>query len=101
MSWLMGVSGLIILSMTIMAGLVMDYCMIVIDKIINPLTPKDQIGNLVKHALEMVQNEPGMKSLVLKIMDPRQSAEQKRVLKEQLRSMGGSGPAAVDYEEPY
>ena len=32
----------------IMAGLDMDYCMIVIDKIINPLTPKDQIGNLVK-----------------------------------------------------
>ena len=31
-----------------MAGLDMDYCMIVIDKIINPLTPKDQLGNLVK-----------------------------------------------------
>ena len=31
-----------------MAGLDMDYCMIVIEKIINPLTPKDQLGNLVK-----------------------------------------------------
>ena len=42
---------------------------------------KDQlymISLLPRHALEMVQNEPGMKSLVLKIMDPRQSAEQKR-----------------------
>ena len=36
------------------------------------------ISPLPRHALEMVQNEPGMKSLVLKIMDPRQSAEQKR-----------------------
>ena len=36
------------------------------------------ISLLLRHALEMVQNEPGMKSLVLKIMDPRQSAEQKR-----------------------
>ena len=86
-----------------MAGLDMDYCMIVIEKIINPLTPKDQIGNLVKwvlfsilhfaqlashrHALEMVQNEPGMKSLVLKIMDPRQSAEQKRSLANTLQML--------------
>ena len=33
---------------------------------------------ILRHALELVSNDPSMKSLVLKIMDPRQSAEQKR-----------------------
>ena len=31
-----------------MAGWDGDYAMIVIDKIINPMTPADQLGNLVK-----------------------------------------------------
>ena len=47
----------------------MDYCMIVIEKLINPMTPEAQVMPLLRDLMDSVSH-PDMKKLAERIVDP-------------------------------
>jgi len=70
--------------------------MIVIDKLISPYTPVEQVEPLLRDLMESVYH-PEMKSLAQKIVDPELNISERRKLKEQFRNFDHGG--ANDYSE--
>jgi len=79
----------------------MDYCMIVLEKIINPLTPENQIYPLLKDLMDCVPHLE-MKALAQRIVDPSIDQAEKRRLMEEFRTFDHGGRndfSEVDYCE--
>ena len=74
----------------------MEYCMIVIDKLISPHTPVDQVEPLLRDLMDSVYH-PEMKELAQKIVDPELDIVERRKLKEKFRNFDHGG--ANDYSE--
>ena len=77
----------------------MDYCMIVIEKLINPMTPEAQVMPLLRDLMDSVSH-PDMKKLAERIVDPELGLGEKRKLMEDFRNFdhgGANSFADVDY----
>ena len=74
----------------------MEYCMIVIDKLISPHTPVEQVEPLLRDLMDSVYH-PQMKELAQKIVDPELDIVERRKLKEKFRNFDHGG--ANDYSE--
>ena len=74
----------------------MEYCMIVIDKLISPHTPVEQVEPLLRDLMDSVYH-PQMKELAQKIVDPELDIVERRKLREQFRNFDHGG--ANDYSE--
>ena len=77
----------------------MDYCIIVIEKLINPLTPTEQVMPLLRDLMDSVSH-PEMKKLAQRIVDPELNPTQKRKLMEEFRNFdhgGANDLKNVDY----
>ena len=79
----------------------MDYCIIVIEKLINPLTPIEQIMPLLRDLMDSVPH-PEMKKLAQKIVDPELDVVEKRKVMEEFKNFDHGGEndfTKVDYNE--
>ena len=77
----------------------MDYCMIVIEKLINPMTPPSQVMPLLRDLMDSVSH-PDMKKLAERIVDPELGLGEKRALMEDFRNFDHGGANSfkdVDY----
>ena len=77
----------------------MDYCMIVIEKLINPMTPPAQVMPLLRDLMDSVSH-PDMKKLAERIVDPELGLGEKRALMEDFRNFDHGGANSfkdVDY----
>ena len=77
----------------------MDYCMIVIEKLINPMTPPTQVMPLLRDLMDSVSH-PDMKKLAERIVDPELGLGEKRALMEDFRNFDHGGANSfkdVDY----
>ena len=81
------------------AAIDMDYCMILIEKLINPMTPSNQVMPLLRDLLDSVYH-PEMKKLAERIVDPEIDYGEKRRLMEEFRNFNHGGAndfKGVDY----
>jgi len=78
------------------AAIDMDYCMIVIEKLINPLTPMEQIMPLLRDLMDSVPH-PEMKKLAQSIVDPDLDQGEKRKLMNEFKHYDHGG--ANDFSE--
>ena len=79
----------------------MDYCLIVIEKLINPLTPMEQIMPLLRDLMDSVPH-PEMKKLAQRIVDPELDQGEKRKLMNDFKNFDHGGEndfSAVNYNE--
>lgn len=79
----------------------MDYCLIVIEKLINPLTPMEQIMPLLRDLMDSVPH-PEMKKLAQRIVDPELDQGEKRKLMNEFKNYDHGGEndfSAVNYNE--
>ena len=79
----------------------MEYCMIVIDKLISPHTPTEQVEPLLRDLMDSVYH-PQMKELAQKIVDPDLDLAERRKLKEKFRNFdhgGANDYADVNYKD--
>eukprot|EP00092_Neocalanus_flemingeri_P000546 GFUD01000580.1.p1 GENE.GFUD01000580.1~~GFUD01000580.1.p1 ORF type:complete len:538 (+),score=186.53 GFUD01000580.1:54-1667(+) len=79
----------------------MDYCMIVIEKLINPMTPMEQIMPLLRDLMDSVPH-PEMKKLAQRIVDPELDQGEKRKLMNEFKNFEHGGDndfSAVNYNE--
>ena len=79
----------------------MDYCLIVIEKLINPLTPVEQIMPLLRDLMDSVPH-PEMKKLAQQIVDPSLDQGEKRKLMAEFKNFDHGGENNfnnVDYNE--
>ena len=74
----------------------MEYCMIVIEKLISPNTPIEQVEPLLRDLMDSVYH-PKMKELAQRIVDPELDISQRRKLKEEFRNFDHGG--ANDYSD--
>ena len=74
----------------------MDYCMILIEKLINPMTPPVQVMPLLRDLMDSVSH-PEMKKLAERIVDPELGLGDKRKLMEDFRKFDHGG--ANDYKD--
>ena len=80
-----------------------DYCLILIDKLISPNTPKPDERWMVRELMLAVRHQE-MKDLVLGFVDQDLSLEEKKTMKERFRCFDHEGPddqreAEIDYKE--
>ena len=79
----------------------MEYCMIVIDKLISPHTPVEQVEPLLRDLMDSVSH-PDMKKLAERIVDPELGLGEKRALMEDFRNFDHGGANSFkDVEKPF
>ena len=68
----------------------MDYCIILIEKLISPMTPSAQVEPLLRDLMDSVYH-PEMKKMAQRIVDPELDISDKRRLMEEFRTFNHGG----------
>jgi len=83
------------------AAIDMEYCLIVIDKLISPSTPPEHMKPLFRDLMDSVYHQE-MKDLVQRIVDPSLDITKKRELQDQFRNFDHGGDndySGIDYKD--